>query len=181
VHYVTILQDILIAFIKKITFYVIIGFIIYGAISSNNKPVEPITRHVNHHNSSEFIDLSRKDLRCMSETVYGEARGESQKGQLMVVNVIMNRVLSDKYPNNICDVVKQKKQFSVWNNGAFPINHKIIYNEIENDIIDLFDDYYDLTDGATWYHADYVNPKWTRDLKRVIKVGKHIFYKEKED
>jgi len=179
-HYVTILQDILLTYVKKFLFYIVIALVIYGIVTSHNKSPELIGR-INHHNSTEFIDLSKKDLKCMSETVYGEARGESKKGQLMVVNVIMNRVLSDKYPNNICDVVKQKKQFSVWNRGSFAIVHKMIYNEIEHDIIDLFNDYYDLTNGAIWYHADYVNPKWTRDLKRVIKVGKHIFYKEKED
>jgi spore germination cell wall hydrolase CwlJ-like protein len=34
----------------------------------------------------------------------------------------------------------------------------------------------DPTNGAVYYHANYVNPKWTKymDLSKVI--GRHLFY-----
>ena len=28
-----------------------------------------------------------------------------------------------------------------------------------------------------WYHADYVAPKWRKNLSRVEKIGAHIFYR----
>jgi spore germination cell wall hydrolase CwlJ-like protein len=31
--------------------------------------------------------------------------------------------------------------------------------------------------GATHYHATYVSPDWRKLMKRVTKVGVHIFYK----
>jgi spore germination cell wall hydrolase CwlJ-like protein len=31
---------------------------------------------------------------------------------------------------------------------------------------------------ATNYHADYVNPKWAKSMKRLIKIGRHIFYSD---
>ena len=35
----------------------------------------------------------------------------------------------------------------------------------------------DLTKGALYYHADYVNPNWK--LNKTTKIGRHIFYKDK--
>ena len=29
---------------------------------------------------------------------------------------------------------------------------------------------------ATNYHADYVNPRWAKNMRRLIKIGRHIFY-----
>jgi spore germination cell wall hydrolase CwlJ-like protein len=34
----------------------------------------------------------------------------------------------------------------------------------------------DITNGALYYHADYVNPGWK--LKKTKVIGRHIFYKE---
>ena len=31
--------------------------------------------------------------------------------------------------------------------------------------------------GATHYHAAYVKPRWAKKLKRMDKIGTHIFYK----
>ena len=35
----------------------------------------------------------------------------------------------------------------------------------------------DITDGAMWYHADYVHPRWADYKEVTTKVGRHIFYK----
>ena len=35
----------------------------------------------------------------------------------------------------------------------------------------------DITDGATFYHADYVTPAWAKTKKRTIEIGDHIFYR----
>jgi spore germination cell wall hydrolase CwlJ-like protein len=37
----------------------------------------------------------------------------------------------------------------------------------------------DVTKGATYYHADYVNPGW--NLPKTTKIGRHIFYKKHTD
>ena len=34
----------------------------------------------------------------------------------------------------------------------------------------------DITKGALYYHADYVNPRWK--LEKTTVIGRHIFYKE---
>ena len=35
----------------------------------------------------------------------------------------------------------------------------------------------DITDGATYYHATYVNPSWAKKRTRTVKIDNHIFYK----
>ena len=37
----------------------------------------------------------------------------------------------------------------------------------------------DITDGALWYHADYVHPKWAKSFEKTTKIGRHIFYRER--
>ena len=36
-------------------------------------------------------------------------------------------------------------------------------------------------DSALFYHADYVSPQWRDNSKRVMKIGKHIFYTQAKD
>jgi hypothetical protein len=65
----------------------------------------------------------QRDLGCLTEAVYYEARGESVQGQAAVAQVVLNRVRSPAYPRSICGVVFQAKadgdcQFSFVCNGA---------------------------------------------------------------
>ena len=46
-----------------------------------------------------------KSLRCLANAVYFEARSEPIRGQMAVAQVVMNRVFSDFYPNDVCGVV----------------------------------------------------------------------------
>lgn len=48
---------------------------------------------------------------CLSSVVHYEARGESLAGKIAVASVVMNRVEHKKFPNHVCDVVKQRGQF----------------------------------------------------------------------
>jgi hypothetical protein len=45
--------------------------------------------------------------RCLANSVYFEARSEPFRGQVAVTQVVLNRVFSPFYPNDICSVVYQ--------------------------------------------------------------------------
>jgi N-acetylmuramoyl-L-alanine amidase len=62
--------------------------------------------------------LSSSDFDLMSRIVQAEAGGEPMKGKIAVANVVLNRVHSDGFPNDIHSVVYQKGQFSPVANGA---------------------------------------------------------------
>ena len=129
---------------------------------------------------------SAKDLNCLSQAIYFEARGESYRGQVAVAQVVMNRLAHPLYPKTICNVVFQDAghrdacQFSFACDGipevinepgpwkqAQEIAGKVASGEL----------YLTEVGAATHYHATYVYPDWAPQLKRVTKIGMHIFYK----
>ena len=122
---------------------------------------------------------------CLSRAIYFEARSETELGQLAVARVILNRVRDKNYPNDICGVVyqgaerKNSCQFSFACDGI-PDNPKPgkpwqqakqVADRALNGASDVH-----VISTATHYHADYVKPKWSSAMRRLIKIGRHIFY-----
>jgi spore germination cell wall hydrolase CwlJ-like protein len=131
-------------------------------------------------------EFQAREFRCMATAIYFEARGESVKGQIAVGQVIMTRVRSTFYPNTICGVVYQGQwnknacQFSFACDGVAdtPKDRKqwdtaldVAKNVISGKV------HLDEVGDATHYHATYVSPDWKKMVKRVTKIGVHIFYK----
>ena len=135
--------------------------------------------------------LKADQLSCLAEAVYFEARSEPFVAQLAVANVILTRVESYRYPDNICDVVHQAKkwkgkpirnkcQFSYWCDGKpETIANVDAYAEAVNaaglamkGVVLIH------TEGATHYHASYVLPYWALDDRFSIvgQIDKHVFY-----
>ena len=70
-------------------------------------------------NGSYVINCSDSELDMLAAIVYCEAGGESYKGKLAVAAVVVNRVQSSRYPDNVEAVIKQKSQFSPVRSGRF--------------------------------------------------------------
>ncbi len=133
----------------------------------------------------------QKQVTCLAENIYFEAAHEPETGKKAVAFVTINRVLTGNYADSICGVVYQKTgktcQFSWYCDKKFTdrrltIKDTSLYNEIRElatHIVVNFERMKDVTDGATYYHADYVNPRWKLD--KVDQIGRHIFYKRKGD
>ena len=132
-------------------------------------------------------------LMCLALNVYHEAKNQSTIGQIAVAQVVMNRVHVKRYPNTVCEVVKQgptykwkpdypvrnRCQFSWYCDGksdkpreetawqhALMVADGVYYNKV-----------YDLVEGATHYHAHYVNPAWASSKTYITRIGDHIFYR----
>ena len=139
-----------------------------------------------------FSTYAKADnLSCLAEAVYFEARSESFVAQLAVANVILQRVQSEHYPDNICDVVRQgrtwkgkpvrnKCHFSYWCDGKpETIANVDAYNEaVSAAELALQGVVLIHTEGATHYHASYVTPYWALDerFSLVGQIDKHVFY-----
>jgi len=132
----------------------------------------------------EIEDYDR-DMHCLATAVYFEARGESIAGQRAVAQVVLNRVLDYRYPDNVCGVVFQNQtwrnrcQFSFACDGQPErINDKGSWATAVDIAREALDGDYFLegVGEATHYHATYVRPRWSRALRKVEKVGTHIFY-----
>jgi len=134
----------------------------------------------------ELDQIHEDQFECLAKNVYFESRNQSDIGKRAVAWVTLNRVNSDKYPNTICDVVWQDRQFSWTHDGK---SDDVPPNVVEQAAWersvavseDVMADYisggYDPTEGATMFHADYVTPYWTDSFDRVAQIDSHIFYK----
>lgn len=52
-----------------------------------------------------------KEVHCLAQAIYHEARGESFEGKQAVARVVLNRTVDPEFPNTVCKVVHQKGQF----------------------------------------------------------------------
>lgn len=130
--------------------------------------------------------FSASEQQCLASGIYFEARGESVKGQAAVAQVILNRVRNPAYPATICGVVYQNQdwrnrcQFSfACDNIKDRVNsqhHWKVAREVALAV----------TAGKIWlkevgssthYHAVYVRPGWARTMKKVGRIGLHVFYR----
>ena len=139
-----------------------------------------------------FKAEDKPEMWCLALNIYYEARSSNRADRMAVADVVINRVKHTYYPNTICEVVKQgvqnadgsmkrnKCQFSWYCDGRSdtPNNEDagveaqmIAYNML------VHSDSLGITEGSTHYHADYVSPRWARDLQLVGRIGVHIFYR----
>lgn len=65
--------------------------------------------------NAEFKSLTKSEIKCLTNLAYYEARGESTKGMIATIYVVLNRVKDSRFPNTPCKVIAQKKSiFVVW-------------------------------------------------------------------
>tara|TARA_R100001143_G_C3352223_1_gene130211 strand:+ start:454 stop:882 length:429 start_codon:yes stop_codon:yes gene_type:complete len=134
-------------------------------------------------------------LVCMATAIYFESRSEPTVGQIAVGQTILTRVHDPRYPDNVCDVVKEgyyyswdetipipdQCQFSFWCDGkSETITDQSAYEwaeEISWGLLDGTLAVIDLTDGATHYHAYWVKPSWSKHFTQTVRINDHIFYR----
>ena len=130
---------------------------------------------------------------CLAMNLYHEARSEPLAGVLAVGFVTMNRVADKRYPDTVCGVVHQAKyhgwdmvnpiknrcQFSWYCDGLSdnPQDGKAMMESVLIAKHIMAGTVTDISEGATHYHATYVNPYWADDMTVVLEIGQHIFYK----
>jgi cell wall hydrolase len=134
-------------------------------------------------------EFEERERRCLATAIYFEARGEPVRGQIAVAQVILNRVRSPNFPQTICGVVYQGQmhpgcQFSFTCDGqtdtprndeqwalARSIAKKATAGELWLPEVGY----------STYYHANYVSPRWIGDMNKIDKIGRHIFYKKRNE
>lgn len=122
----------------------------------------------------------KRQIQCLAENAYFEAGNQSTKGKVAVTNVVMNRVKDKRFPKSACAVVYQKSrgvcQFSWVCEGNKRVRNMAMFAEAKQAAENVYlGNAQDVTNGAKFYHANYVNPNW--GMKRVTQIGAHIFYR----
>jgi len=138
----------------------------------------------------EFLE---NEIECLALNIYHEVRADNYAGKFAVSDVVLNRVQDPRYPNTVCDVVRQgylnpdgspkrdRCQFSWYCDGrsddpresaAFQESLSIARNLMQ------FQTMRGISDGATHYHAYTINPYWVRGRGMISRgrIGDHRFY-----
>jgi hypothetical protein len=137
---------------------------------------------------AERLKLSGKSFeqaqKCLTSAVYFESRGEAVRGQIAVAQVIMNRVFSPFYPDNVCGVVHQRNrrgcQFS-YNCDGIPnaVTEPSAWERAKHIAHDMLVGKLWMPEvaKATHYHAYWVHPGWVNEMKKISTLGVHAFYR----
>ena len=122
------------------------------------------------------------DTFYLADTLYCEARGEGKIGMMAVADVILNRVESNRWPNTVYEVTRQKYQFSCINDGkkqTLKIDEDSKEYEMALYIADI------VLKGkaprityATHYHTTAIKPTWSKskEITKLGLIGNHVFY-----
>jgi len=126
------------------------------------------------HNS---VANAADPLECLARNIYHESRGEFKEGQLAVAHVVFNRVADKRWPNTVCEVVYQPKQFSWTMVPTLEENDRKAYSYAHEMAVEAYLSH-DNTEGATHYHALWMGKAWwSKDYQPIKIIGNHIFYR----
>ena len=150
-------------------------------------------RHREYNKQPDVTLTDPQELECMTKNIYFESAMESTAGKLAVAQVTLNRVKSPHYPNTVCTVVYQGKHYET----GFPVRDRCQFSwycdgkhdtpsiggrmwrqsqEVAMYVLEN-KELLDITDGATHYHADYIeNPRWAIARHKTMQIDTHIFY-----
>ena len=146
------------------------------------------------------------DAQCLALNMYHEARNQGSAGLLAVSSVVLNRVKDKRFPNTICEVIEQGPTRESWKTRQTPDPTDAVFYPIKNrcqfswycdgksdvpkdvktyerlltiasSIVYNKFDFVDITDGALFYHADYVTPSWAKTKIKTVEIQDHIFYR----
>ena len=149
-----------------------------------------------------------RPIDCLTKNIYWEAKNQSFTGQLAVALVVLNRVTNSNFPSTVCKVIYEGPRYESWKTKVLPhlVKEARQYyprrdrcqfswfcdgrSDVPRDSSSLSRAHriawlvlnghvFDFTLGATYYHADYVNPPWSKHKLRLVQIDDHIFYKNK--
>jgi spore germination cell wall hydrolase CwlJ-like protein len=129
--------------------------------------------------------INQREHNCLAQTIYYEARGETQRGQVAVAEVVMNRVRSPYYPNTVCNVVYQGSERATGCQFTFTCDGSLDqrprgrgWEQAQRVATAVMMGYTrPVTQRATHYHTQAVNPVWNSGLVETTTIGTHIFYR----
>jgi hypothetical protein len=128
----------------------------------------------------------------LARTIWGEARGESVRGQEAVAAVVMNRLARAVakggywWGNSVAEICLKPRQFSCWNSAdanwpalllvappdpGFECCQRIARRAVAGSLGDC-------TGQATHYQANDVSPRWAAGHVPSAWVGRHLFYND---
>lgn len=157
----------------------------WGQANGGDRQLAHLKQQLTAQQGSGALEGAR-DLECLTQAIYYEARGESPKGQAAVAQVVMNRVKHPAFPKTVCAVVYQGSarrdgcQFSFTCDGSMRARHEAgAWERARRVAARVLAGAASIPDigSATHYHTTEVSPSWGAQMRQVAQVGVHVFYK----
>lgn len=128
---------------------------------------------------------SARDLDCLAQAVYYEARGEGLAGMRAVAQVVLNRARHPAFPKSVCGVVYQGAarrvgcQFSFVCDGSMRRGKEPGAWRRAREVASSAMGGFVMAEvgNATHFHTTGVSPRWRHSLMRVGQIGTHVFYR----
>ncbi|HEX3367166.1 cell wall hydrolase [Phenylobacterium sp.] len=127
---------------------------------------------------------SARELDCLTQSVYFEARGETPRGQAAVAQVVLNRVANPNFPKTVCGVVFQGAathgcQFSFACDGSMRRGRELGAWDRARQVAERALSGVSVAGigSATHFHTIDCSPDWGPQMLRVAQVGLHVFYR----
>lgn len=158
------------------------------------EPLAPIIDPVEKLTKNDYREIS-----CLAQNMYFEARNQSDNGLMAVGFVTINRTKNTKFSKDICAVIREAEYYPHKSKKGewVPIKNKCQFSwfcdgkkdEIKDistweHVYDLAFHLYlyynvmeDITKGATHYHGKGISLKWDGVAVRTVSIHNHVFYK----
>jgi len=128
--------------------------------------------------------LDYAEQQCLADAMYYEARGEGERGQRAVAEVVIARTKQSYRPHTVCGVVFEPYQFSFTFDGSMK---RKLDNEAWADSMDLAESIMSgnprktrsITNGATYFARYDVKAPWIVNMNVTVQIGDHVFYRLK--
>lgn len=132
--------------------------------------------------SRQLDDTARH---CLYLNAYFEARAEPVMAHQAIIEVVLSRVESTKYPNSVCGVIFQKNAFSWTRSRTLTVAEREVYEVVKIVVDGILDGFEQerlkkITYGSTHYHQVDIQPCWLGDMKYITTIGSHVFYKQQK-
>jgi spore germination cell wall hydrolase CwlJ-like protein len=115
------------------------------------------------------LDFTDEEIELIAKIVWLESRGESDLGESCVVSVIINRVISKDFSDNVTEVLSDRNEFSTWKllDTAKPTEreYEIVKETLNGEWNKLDEDYIYFSTSP-------------RNNNGTVKIGNHFFCKE---
>lgn len=149
-------------------------------MKSNEVAVQSEPKKEKHKEEQQkpAVSISNEEKDLLARLVEAEAKGESEEGKVAVATVVLNRVDSPRFPNNVTKVIHQvmggSYAFSTVQNGEIkkPASDEAI--QAVNEALTRKDR---LHDAIYFYNPDIATDDWIRSRTVVKTIGNHVFAK----
>ncbi|NLZ27367.1 MAG: hypothetical protein GX887_00200 [Firmicutes bacterium] len=133
-------------------------------------PLEETQEELELGNAVYILDQEERTL--LARTVYSEARGENFDGQVAIAAVVLNRLKSKDFPDDIVGIIFQPKAFTAVKDGQFWLEpDETSFRAVEEAVKGV-----DPTGGALYYYNPHrATSKWIFTRKVIKKIGRHNF------